>query len=85
MRIENGTYTETRTFNPKKLTEFGGKGFVVGREYVLRHLGGVWNWWSEDPIDEVMKYAGEGCSMGLGSRKEIKFESGGEVRFRVVE
>ena len=85
MRLDNGTYTETRTSNPKTATEFGGEDFVVGREYVLRHLGGAYTWWSEDPIDEVMKYAGEGWSMGLGFRKEIEFESGGEVTFRVVE
>lgn len=85
VRIDNGTYTETRTFNPKRLTEFGDQGLQVGREYVLRHLGGKWEWWSEDPIDEVMKYAGERGSMGLGRTEGIEFKSGGEGKFRVVE
>lgn len=86
IRID-GTYTETRTFNPKRLTAFGGEGFRVGEEYVLRHLGGRWGWWSEDTIDEVLKYTAErGDSMGLvRTGEEIEVEKGGEVRFRVVE
>lgn len=84
LRID-GTYTETRTLDAKRLTEFGGQGMRVGQEYVLRHLGEMWEWWSEDTIDEVMKYAGERGGMGLGRTEGIKFKSGGEMRFRVVE
>lgn len=84
MRID-GTYTETRTLDAKRLTEFGGQGMRVGQEYGLRHLGEMWEWWSEDTIDEVMKYAGERGGMGLGRTEGIKFVSGGEMRFRVVE
>ena len=84
LRID-GTYIETRTLNPKRLTEFGGPGLRVGQEYVLRHLGAMWEWWSEDTIDEVMKYAGERGWMGLVRTEGIKFKSGGEMRFRVLE
>lgn len=84
MRID-GTYTETRTLDAERLTEFGGPGMRVGQEYVLRHLGEVWEWWSGDAVEEVMEYAGERGGMGLGRTEGIEFESGGEVRFRVVE
>lgn len=80
-----GTYTETRTWDAKRLTEFGGQGMRVGREYVLRHLGEMWEWWSGDTVEEVMEYAGERGGMGLGRTEGIRFESGGEMRFRVVE
>lgn len=84
MRID-GTYTQTRTLDAKRLTEFGDQGMRLGQEYVVRHLGEIWEWWSEDTIDEVMRYAGERGGMGLGRREGIKFKSGGEMRFRVVE
>ncbi len=81
----DGTYTETRTLDAERLTEFGGEGMRVGREYVLRHLGEMWGWWSGDRVDVVMEYAGERGGMGLGRTEGISFESGGEMRFRVVE
>ena len=84
MRID-GTYTETRTLDAKRLVEFGGQGMRVGQEYILRHLGEMWEWWSEDVIDEVMEYAGERGGMGLGRMEGITIESGGEIRFKVVE
>lgn len=65
LRID-GTYTETRTLDAKRLMEFGGQGMRVGQEYVLRHLGEMWEWWSEDMVDEVMKYAGERGGGGIG-------------------
>ena len=84
LRIDE-TYTETRTLDAKRLTEFGGPGMQAGKEYVLRHLGEKWEWWSEDPIDEVMKYAGDRDGMGLERTELIRFKSGGEMRFKVVE
>lgn len=85
LRID-GTCTETRTLDPKRLTRFGEPGLRVGQEYVLRHLGERWQWWSEDTIDEVMKYVGEERGMGgLGRTEGIELKSGGETRFRVVE
>ena len=84
LRID-GTYAETRTLDAERLTEFEGPGMRVGQEYVLRHLGETWEWWSEDTIDEVMKYAGERGEMGLVRTEGIKFKSGGEMRFRAVE
>ncbi|KAG7005195.1 hypothetical protein G7Y79_00021g050620 [Physcia stellaris] len=84
LRID-GTYTETRSLDAKRLMEFGGQGMRVGQEYVLRHLGERWEWWSEDLVDEVMEYAGERGGMGLGRMEGITVESGGEMRFKVVE
>ena len=65
LRID-GTYIETRTLNAKRLAEFGGQGMRVGQEYVLRHLGEMWEWWSENTIDEVMKHAGGRGGDGIG-------------------
>ena len=78
------TYTETRKLDATH--EYSGlQELQVGREYILRILGGEWSWWTEDTIDEVMTYAGERGSMGLGKTEAIKFASAGEEKFRVVE
>ena len=83
LRIDR-TYTETRKLDATRkyycLPEL-----QVGKEYILRILGGEWSWWTEDTVDEVMTYAGERGSMGLGKTEAIKFASAGEEKFRVVE
>ena len=56
-----------------------------GREYILRHLGGEWGWWTKESIDAVMTYAGERGGFGLGKTEAIQVGSAGEARFRVVE
>ena len=84
LRIDR-TYTETRILDAKRLVEFEGEGMRVGRVYVLRHLGERWEWWSEDLVEEVMGYAGERGGMRLGRMEGITVQSGGEVRFKVVE
>jgi hypothetical protein len=56
----------------------------VGEEYILRHLGGRW-WWSEDTIDEILAYLQMNSNLGLVRTRNIDFEGGGEVRFKVVE
>ena len=85
LRIEDGTYVETRTLDAKRLTDFGNEGIRLGREYVLRHLGTRWEWWSGDTVEEVMEYAGERGGMGLGRTEGIETKSGGVMRFRAVE
>lgn len=52
----------------------------IGEEYVLRSLGGTSPWWTEDPIDEVMVYAGDrsNFTLCLGTTEPGGFESAGE-------
>ena len=80
---EGGTYVEERGFEGGFEPFF--KPLRVGREYILRHLGGEWEWWTRDSVEEVMEYAGERGGLGLGRVEHIVFEGAGEVRFRVVE
>ena len=71
LRVDR-THTEMRTLDAKRLVEFEGEGMRVGREYVLRHLGEMWEWWSEDVIDEVMKSAGERGEWDWGGRMGLR-------------
>ncbi|KAL1594348.1 hypothetical protein SLS60_010108 [Paraconiothyrium brasiliense] len=81
----DSVYTEHRELDitSPHWQELKGK-LSVGEEYVLRYLGGKWRWWTEDTIEEVLMYAGERGSMGLGESGVIDF-GGKECAFRVVE
>ncbi|KAJ4359884.1 uncharacterized protein N0V89_000440 [Didymosphaeria variabile] len=81
----DGAYTEHRELDLTSPHWQDVKGKLsVGEEYVLRYVGGKWEWWTEDTIEEVMMYAGERGGMGLTESGGIEIE-GRECRFRVVE
>ena len=79
----SGSYTERRVleFEHPLWEEMNLK---VGGEYILRHLGDKW-WWSDDTIDDVVKYLDTKSDLGLARTKHIEFEGGGEVKFTITE
>ena len=77
-------YTEYRELDvTRPIWDLGA--LKVGEEYVLRSLGESWSWWTDDAIDQVMTYAGERCSLGLGKTAAIDFASAGEHNVKLVE
>ncbi|CAD6579777.1 MAG: hypothetical protein ASARMPRED_009246 [Alectoria sarmentosa] len=56
----------------------------VGEEYILRMSDSQWPWWSEDSVDEVMKYAGDRESGRLGHVPSIELVCQNEAKFRAM-
>ncbi|KAF2726569.1 hypothetical protein EJ04DRAFT_599125 [Polyplosphaeria fusca] len=78
------TYKEEREIDHTKFVWLNfGDSLKVGEEYVLRHRGERWSWWSEASVDEVVQYANS--RMGLGSSQGIEIASAGKQKFVVVE
>lgn len=76
-------YVESRVLDPTKA--YSGLEFVkVGEEYILRMRDSQWTWWSEDSVDEVMRYAGDRDSGRLGHVPPIELVCQNEVKFRAV-
>lgn len=62
------------------------KTLEIGKEYILRSVGGHWSYCTDDSIDDIMTYLQSSSHFGLtGQYDFIEFEGGGEQRFKVVE
>ena len=77
-------YIERRVLDPMRRYS-GLEELRVGGVYVLRVLKGKWEWWSEDSVDEVMRYALQRGDGSLGAVPPIDLVCEEEVKFEVVE
>ena len=58
----------------------------VGREYILVHLGGKWDWWGDESMEGIENHLETNHKrLGLPRSERLVFASGGEVKFTVVE
>lgn len=85
LRMEPGVpYAESRALDPTQAYS-GLENLKVGEEYILRMPDSQWSWWSEDSVDEVMRYAGDRDSGRLGHVPSIELVCQDEVKFRAVD
>ena len=78
-------YQERRVLDPAAKGHGSLADLEVGISYILRVLDNSWVWWSFDPVEEVMRYAGERGSGSLGYASVVKLTCSDEVKFCVVE
>ena len=83
LRLE-GAYKEHRVLDPLKPYS-GLEELKVGTQYILKLLDSEFPWWSEDTVDEIIKYAGDRGDGSLGIAESINLAGGDEVTFSVVE
>lgn len=76
-------YRERRVLDPISKGHISLADLQVGTSYILRVLDERWDWWSFDPVEEVMRYAGERGSGSLGYAPAIQLTCSDEVKFFV--
>ncbi|KAI9713721.1 MAG: hypothetical protein M1812_006559 [Candelaria pacifica] len=83
LQLEPGVpYVEQRSLDATQMD----CALVLGGEYVLQMVPVKWLWWSNDSVDEVMRYVGnERSYSALGQVLAIELTCDDERRFSAVE